>query len=52
MTCLIQCAIELLIHYQISTVQPLKFRNGYVIALHTLQWVELFMHAGIKIDPY
>ena len=37
--------MKLLIHYQNSTVQPLKFRNGEVKASPTLQLMQLFIHA-------
>ena len=31
--------MKLLIHSQTSTVQPLKFGNGWVISFHTIKWV-------------
>ena len=32
---------------QTATVQPLKFKNGYVMLAHTLLVTWLFVHAGI-----
>ena len=32
-------------------VQPLKFRNEYVISSHTLQGHVITIHAGIKVNP-
>ena len=40
--------VKLLIHFQTSTVQPLKFGNGQVTSSHTLLHMWLLMHAGIK----
>ena len=31
-------------------MQPLKFRNGYVISSHTLQGIWLLIHAEIKLN--
>ena len=39
------------IHYEILTVQPLKFGNGKVISSHISLDMLLFIHAGIKVDP-
>ena len=46
------CMMELLIHSQTSTAEPLKFGNGYVISSHTLQGLWLIIHVGIKVNPY
>ena len=43
--------VNVLIHSQTSTVQPLKFRNGWVISAHTFLDMYLFIHAGIKANP-
>ena len=42
----------MIIHYQNSTVQPLKFVNWYVISTHTLLDMLLFTYAGklIQVD--
>ena len=32
-------------------MQPLKFRNGYVISSHTLVGMWLLIHVGIKVKP-
>ena len=50
-TTTIRCGRKLLIHYQISTVQSLKFGNGEAISSHTLPGMWLLIHAGIKINP-
>ena len=42
---------KLLIHFQISTVQPLKFGNGSVISSRTLLVIWLLIPAGIKVNP-
>ena len=42
--------MKLLTHFQISTVQPLEFGNGFVISSHTLLCLWLLIHAGIKCD--
>ena len=34
-----------------NMVQPLKFRNGWVISSHTLLGMWLLIHAGIKVKP-
>ena len=47
----IKCGKKCLIHSQISTVQLLKFGNRYVISSHTLWWMQLFIHADIKVNP-
>ena len=39
--------VWLLLHS--STVQPIKFGNGYVISFHTLEGIWLLMHTGIKL---
>ena len=36
----------------IPIVQPLKFRNGYVISSHTLLGMWLLIHAGIKVTNH
>ena len=46
------CGIKLLIHSKNSMVQPLKFRNGFVISSHAFLGMELLIHAGIKVKPY
>ena len=33
-------------------VAPLKFGNGYVISSHPLLGMWLFIHAGIKVNPF
>ena len=45
------------IHYKVwdeitypFPVQPLKFRNGWVISSHTLHGMWLLIHAGIKVN--
>ena len=40
-----------IVRSQISTVQPLKFENGYVVSSHTLVDMRLLLHAGIKVKP-
>ena len=47
----IKWEIKLLIHSQTSTVQPLKFGNGYVIPSNTLMGMWLLIHADIKVNP-
>ena len=42
--------MELLIHFQTSTAQPLKIGNGEVITSHTLLGMWLLIHAGTS-DP-
>ena len=32
-------------------MQPLMFGKEQVISSHTLQWVQLFIHAVIKVNP-
>ena len=44
---IIKCGMELLIHSQASTVQLLKFENGYVILYHAFLGMWLLIHAGI-----
>ena len=44
------CGMKLLIHSYTSTVQPLKFANGYVISSHTLRGMRLLIHAEIKVN--
>ena len=51
-TSIIKCEMKLLINSQTSTVQPLKFGNGYVISSHTLLGMWWLLHAGIKLKPY
>ena len=41
--------MKLIMHSQISTVQPLKFGNGSVIQTHTLLGMRLLIYAGIKV---
>ena len=48
----INCGMKLLIHSQTSTVRPLKFVNGYVMSPHILLDMRLFIHAGIKVNPW
>ena len=40
--------MQLFIHSQTSTKQPLKFEGGWVISSCTLQGILLLIHAGIK----
>ena len=40
------CGMKLLIHSQTSTVQPLKFGNGWAISSHILLGMWLLIHAG------
>ena len=47
-----KCVMKLLIHSPNSTVQPLKFGNGYVISSYTYLGVWLLTNAGIKVSPY
>ena len=44
--------MKLLIHFQPSTVTPLKFENEYVILSHTLPGMWLRIHAGIKDNQF
>ena len=44
-----ECGVELLIHSQTSTVQPLKYGDGYVILSHNILGIWLIIHAGIKV---
>ena len=41
--------MKLLIHFQTSTVAPLKFGMGQVISSHTLRVMWLFIHAGLRM---
>ena len=34
-----------------ATVQPLKFREGYVIPSHTSLGVWLLIYDGVKVNP-
>ena len=45
------CGMKLLIHFQTSTVDPLKFRHGWVNSSHTLAVILLLIHGGIKGKP-
>ena len=38
-------------NYQTSTVQPVKFWNGYIISSHNLLGMSLFIYAGVKDKP-
>ena len=40
-----------LTHSQTPTVASLTFPNGYTISPHTLLWMQLLSHAGIKVKP-
>ena len=40
--------MKLLIYSQMSTVQLIEFREGYVISSHILLVIWLRFHAGIK----
>ena len=44
--------MKLFIHSQISTVEPLKIGNGWIISTHTLQDIWILIHAGIKVNHY
>ena len=48
---IVKCVTKLFIHLQTSTVQPLKFWNGWCISSHTLLYVWLLIHAEIKVKP-
>ena len=48
----VKCWMRLLVHYQISTVAPFKFGNGWVISSHTLNWMYLLIHARITVKPW
>ena len=50
-TFIIKCVTKLHIHSQTSTVQPLKFGNGWVIASRTLLGMWLLIYAVIWINP-
>ena len=41
--------MELCIRSETSTVQPLKFGNGYIITSHILLVTRLLTHAGMKL---
>ena len=41
--------MKLFIHSQASTVQPLKFRNEWIISSHSLLGMWLFIHDRIKV---
>ena len=43
--------MKLVICSKTSTVQPLKFGNGWVIPAETLLGMWLLIHAGIKVKP-
>ena len=45
------CGMKILIHSQTSTVQLLKFWNGYLISSHNLLDMWLLIDTGIKINP-
>ena len=45
------CGMILLIHSKTSTLQQLKFADGYVISSHTLLGMWLHIHAEIKVKP-
>ena len=40
-----------MIHSPTSTVPTLKFGYGYIISLHILLGMLLFIHAGINVNP-
>ena len=42
--------MELNIRAQIKAASPLKSGNGQVSSYHTLKWVELLIHIGIKAN--
>ena len=50
-THIIKCGMKLLVQTQTSTVQRLKFGNGYLISSDTLLDMWLFIHDGIKVYP-
>ena len=50
-TIIIQFGMELLIQSHISTEQPLKFENGWVIFSHTILGMWLVTPSGIKVNP-
>ena len=37
---------------KLQRLQPLKFRNEYIISSHTLLGMWLFIYVGIKVKPY
>ena len=45
---IMMCGMKLLIHSQTSTVQPLKFGDGYVISVPIFLGMRLFIHVGFK----
>ena len=42
---------EIIFQSQTWTAALLKFGNGQVISYHILLWMQLPIHAEIKIDP-
>ena len=50
---IIHCKVwaEITYPFQTSTVQRLKFGNGYIILSRTLMGVWIRIHAGIKVNP-
>ena len=50
-TFIIKYGIELQIHFQTLTAQPLTFGNGYTISSHTLLGMRSLSHAAFKVDP-
>ena len=46
-----RCGMKLLIYSQSSTVQPLKYVNGYVISSHTFLGMWILLYAVIKVNP-
>ena len=48
---IVKCGEKLVIHSQTSTVQPLKFGNGWTISSHTLLGTWLHIHAAITVNP-
>ena len=50
-TPIVKCGMELPIHSQTSTVQQLKFGNGWVISSHLLLDMWLLIHAEIDVNP-
>ena len=45
------CGMKLLIHFQTSTVQSLKFVTGKVISPYTLLGIWVHIHARIEVKP-
>ena len=44
----IKCTGKLLIHYEILSVQTLRFESGYVVSFYNLFYISLLIYTGIN----